>query len=60
MQKEIDEKVNVHFARVEQVRGFKVLARDFTVDDGELTPTLKIKRRIINQNFAEEIEAMYE
>jgi long-chain acyl-CoA synthetase len=45
---------------VEQVRGFKVLARDFTVDDGELTPTLKIKRRIINQNFAEEIEAMYE
>ena len=59
MQKEIDEKVNVHFARVEQVRGFKVLSRDFTVEDGELTPTLKIKRRIINQNFAEEIEAMY-
>ena len=59
MQKEIDEKVNVHFARVEQVRGFKVLPRDFTVEDGELTPTLKIKRRIINQNFADEIEAMY-
>jgi long-chain acyl-CoA synthetase len=60
MQKELDEKVNVHFARVEQVRSFKVLSRDFTVEDGELTPTLKIKRRIINQNFAAEIEAMYE
>ena len=60
MQKEIDEKVNVHFARVEQVRGFRVLPRDFTVEDGELTPTLKIKRRIINENFANEIEGLYE
>ncbi|MCB8942835.1 MAG: long-chain fatty acid--CoA ligase [Ardenticatenaceae bacterium] len=60
MQKEIDEKVNTHFARVEQVRGFKVLPRDFTVEDGELTPTLKIKRRIINENFADEIESLYE
>ncbi len=59
MQKEIDEKVNIHFARVEQVRGFRVLPRDFTVEDGELTPTLKIKRRIINENFSNEIEAMY-
>ena len=59
LQKEIDEKVNVHFARVEQVRGFRVLPRDFTVEDGELTPTLKIKRRIINENFSNEIEAMY-
>jgi long-chain acyl-CoA synthetase len=59
IQKELDEKVNIHFARVEQVRVFKVLSRDFTVEDGELTPTLKIKRRIINENFAEEIEAMY-
>ena len=59
VQKEIDEKVNVHFARVEQVRGFRVLPRDFTVEDGELTPTLKIKRRIINENFSNEIEAMY-
>ena len=60
MQKEIDEKVNIHFARVEQVRGFRVLPRDFTVEDGELTPTLKIKRRIIDQNFADEIEEMYQ
>lgn len=59
LQKGIDEIVNVHFARVEQVRDFRVLPRDFTVEDGELTPTLKIKRRIVNQNFETEIESMY-
>ena len=60
MQKEIDEKVNSLFARVEHVRSFRVLPRDFTIEDGELTPTLKIKRRVINDHFAEDIEAMYE
>lgn len=59
LQKLIDEQVNVHFARVEHVRDFRVLPRDFTVEDGELTPTLKIKRRIINHNFANQIESMY-
>lgn len=59
LQKEIDDKVNSLFARVEHVRKFNVLPRDFTVEDGELTPTLKIKRRIVNQNFADEIEEMY-
>jgi long-chain acyl-CoA synthetase len=60
LQKEIDAKVNNLFARVEHVRNFRVLPRDFTIEDGELTPTLKIKRRIINENFSDEIEAMYE
>ncbi|MBK8988865.1 MAG: AMP-binding protein [Chloroflexi bacterium] len=60
LQTGIDEIVNVHFARVEQVRDFRVLPRDFTIEDGELTPTLKIKRRIINQNFENEIESMYQ
>jgi long-chain acyl-CoA synthetase len=59
LQKEIDEKVNSLFARVEQVRAFRILPRDFTVEDGELTPTMKIKRRIINENFEAEIESMY-
>jgi len=59
LQSEIDTKVNPLFARVEQVRQFRVLARDFTIEDGELTPTLKIKRRIINEHFADEIESMY-
>lgn len=59
LQKEIDEKVNAMFARVEHVRDFKVLPRDFTVEDGELTPTLKIKRRVVTEHFTDEIEAMY-
>jgi long-chain acyl-CoA synthetase len=59
LQKEIDEKVNSLFARVEHVRGFTIIPRQFTVEDGELTPTLKIKRRIIDKNFKDHIEAMY-
>lgn len=59
LQQQIDQEVNSHLARVEQVRGFKVLPRQFTVEDGELTPTLKIKRRIVNENFKTEIESMY-
>jgi long-chain acyl-CoA synthetase len=59
VQKGIDEEVNPLFARVEQVRKFTILPRNFTVEDGELTPTQKIKRRIINENWSEQIESMY-
>lgn len=58
IQSHVDE-INKEFARVEQVKKFKILPRNFTVDDGELTPTLKIKRRIINENFSTEIESMF-
>ncbi len=59
IQRGIDSEVNPQFARVENVRKFAILPRNFTVEDGELTPTLKIKRRIINDHFADQIEAMY-
>ena len=59
LDKGVEAQVNSLFARVEHVRKFTVLPRDFSVDEGELTPTLKIKRRIIYANFADEIEAMY-
>ncbi len=59
IKKDIEKDCNSLFARVEQVRDFRILHRDFTVEDGELTPTLKIKRRIINENFADLIESMY-
>jgi long-chain acyl-CoA synthetase len=55
----IDESVNVHFSRGEHVRNFCILHRDFSLEKGELTPTLKVKRRVVNENFHEEIEAMY-
>lgn len=59
IQRGIDEEVNPQFARVENIRKFTILPRNFGIDTGELTPTLKIKRRVINENFKEEIESMY-
>lgn len=59
IQNAIDEQVNPNFARVENIRKFKVLPRNFSIETGELTPTLKLKRRVVNQNFHDEIEAMY-
>jgi long-chain acyl-CoA synthetase len=53
------ETVNAQFARVEGVKKFRVLPRNFTVEDGELTPTLKVKRNVVQQHFARDIEAMY-
>ncbi len=58
IQAHIDE-MNSHFARVEQIKKFTILERNFSVEDGELTPTLKVKRAKVNDHFAEEIEAMY-
>jgi long-chain acyl-CoA synthetase len=58
IQKQIDE-VNQTLARVEQVKKFSILAKPFGIDTGELTPTLKIKRKVVAQMYAQEIEAMY-
>ncbi|HJL06672.1 MAG TPA: AMP-dependent synthetase/ligase [Polyangiaceae bacterium LLY-WYZ-15_(1-7)] len=55
----VDE-INKKFARVEQVKKFTILPRNLTVEDGELTPTLKVKRRIVDQNWGDAIDAMYE
>jgi long-chain acyl-CoA synthetase len=53
------DRMNEELARVEQVKKFTVLPRAFTVQDGELTPTLKVKRKVVYEHFAAEIEAMY-
>jgi len=55
----VTEEVNPRFARVEHVRKFTILERDFSVEEGELTPTLKVKRRVVDDHFAAQIEAMY-
>lgn len=52
--------VNANLMQVEHVRKFTVLPRALTVEDGELTPSLKVKRRGVNKNWAREIDAMYE
>ena len=51
--------LNKKFSNPEQVKKFTVLPRDLSVDHGELTPTLKIRRKQIRENWASEIEAMY-
>lgn len=53
------QKLNKEFSNPEQIKKFKILSRDFTIDDGELTPTLKIRRKQINENWSSTIEAMY-
>jgi long-chain acyl-CoA synthetase len=57
IEKEVN-KLNNEFSNPEQIKKFSILPRDFTIDEGELTPTLKIRRKI-NENWASEIESMY-
>jgi long-chain acyl-CoA synthetase len=58
VQDELD-RANAHYAQVEQIKKFAVLERDLTVEDGELTPTLKVKRAVINERYAELLESLY-
>ena len=59
IQKEVDN-LNQQFSNPEQLKNFVILPRDFTIDDGELTPTLKMRRKQINENWAEIIDSMYD
>jgi long-chain acyl-CoA synthetase len=58
VQLEID-KVNTKFARVEQIKKFHLLESQLTAEDEELTPTMKLKRRLVQQKYAPQIDAMY-
>jgi long-chain acyl-CoA synthetase len=51
--------VNAELSRFEQIKRFRVLPRDFTAEEDEVTPTLKLKRRVVEQHFASEIEELY-
>jgi len=57
--KEID-KLNLNFSNPEQIKKFSILPRDFSIDEGELTPTLKIRRKQINDNWVTIINDMYD
>ena len=52
-------KLNLNFSNPEQIKKFSILPRDFSIDEGELTPTLKIRRKQINDNWADTINKMY-
>jgi len=53
------QELNKKFANPEQIKKFRILPRDLSVDHGELTPTLKIRRKQIRENWAEVIDEMY-
>jgi len=56
---EVVDEVNEGKASFEQVKRFAVLERDFSPEHDEVTPTLKLKRKIVQEHFASEIEALY-
>jgi long-chain acyl-CoA synthetase len=56
---EVVDDVNRDRVRVEQIKRFAILARDFSQEEGELTPTLKLRRKIVHEHFADEIENLY-
>lgn len=55
---EIEENMK-DYARVEQIRKFTLLEKEWSQDTGELTPTMKVKRKVINQKYSSVIEALY-
>ena len=59
VQREVDA-VNARFARIEQIKRFDILDRDLSQAEGELTPTLKVKRAVIHERYADRIERLYE
>jgi long-chain acyl-CoA synthetase len=55
----IDE-VNKTLAKYETIKQFRILPKDLSVDAGELTPSLKVKRKVVEKNYAELLDKMYE
>lgn len=53
------EQSNKSFARYEQIKRFQLMPKPWTIEAGELTPTLKCKRKVILQNYAADVEAVY-
>ena len=51
---------NQAVSKAEAIRKFRILPVDFTEDTGELTPTLKVKRKVVAQKFASDIDALYQ
>jgi long-chain acyl-CoA synthetase len=58
VQKAIDE-VNTHVGRVEQIKKFAILDHDLSQETGELTPTLKVKRNVVNEKYADLFDRLY-
>ena len=51
--------VNEKLARVQTIKRFSIIPSEFTIDGGELTPTMKLKRRVVNEKYSKNIEDLY-
>lgn len=58
LQRQIDA-VNSRLARVQAVKKFKVIPKEFTIEGGELTPTMKVKRKVVTEKYKSEINQLY-
>jgi len=58
VQEELD-RANAQYASVEQIKKFAILERELSIEDGELTPTLKIKRAVVNEKYADVLDSLY-
>jgi long-chain acyl-CoA synthetase len=58
VQKVVDE-VNSHVGRVEQIKKFQILPHDFSQETGEMTPSLKVKRNVVNEKYADVVDRLY-
>jgi long-subunit acyl-CoA synthetase (AMP-forming) len=53
------EAVNTRLARVQAVKKFKVIPQEFSIEGGELTPTMKVKRKVVTEKYKKEIDSLY-
>jgi long-chain acyl-CoA synthetase len=53
------DEVNERYAKVAQIKKFHILDHDLTVEGGQLTPTLKVKRRVVEERYAEVLDQLY-
>ena len=58
IQKVVD-KANASVSKAEAIKKFTILSRDFTLEDEEITNSLKVRRHIVTEHFKDEINAMY-
>jgi long-chain acyl-CoA synthetase len=54
--KQLNERLN----RWETIKRFQILPRDLSIEGGELTPSMKVKRRVVEKSFSDDIDKMYE
>jgi long-chain acyl-CoA synthetase len=56
---EVVDALNTELSQFERIKKIAILPREFTMESGELTPTLKVKRKVVEERWREEIEKLY-